>query len=121
MSAYRNWEFWGHNNDGTLLTSKQVEALIALDEFDLEDLTWEEGEMFGWGDTESIFSYDRVEEALEKFAALYPEVTVKVIVQYETEPCPDGFMVKGGNVRPFSGHVVYTYDDDGQEVDLDDY
>lgn len=117
MSAYRTWEFWGHNNDGTLLTDKQVECLIALDEYDLDCLTWEEAEMFGWGETESIFAYDRIEEALKKFSTLYPEVTVKVIVHYETESCPDGFMVKGGKVRPFSGHVVYTYDDDGTTVE----
>ena len=121
MSAYRTWEFWGRNNDGSLLTSKQIEGLISLDEYDLDAMTWDEHENFGWGHTESINAYDRIEEVLEQFAALYPEVTVKVIVQYETEPCPDGFMVKGGKVRPFSGHVVYTYDDDGAEVSLNDY
>lgn len=119
MGMYRTWEFSGRNNDGSYLTSRQIECLVALDEYDLENLTFEEGDLlFGWGNTESIGAYEGIMDALEKFAAIYPEVRLFVTDQEGSEYA---IFVKGGKVREATGRVVYTFDDDGEEVDLDDY
>ena len=119
MSIYRSWEFHGENNDGTALYSKQIECLIALDEFDLDGLEWEDGEeMFGFGDTSSSGAYERIFEALIEFAEIYPEVILTVLVHSETDSCPDGFRVQDGKVREFTGFITYRYDDDGTEVKM---
>ena len=121
MSAYRTWEFYGYHNDGTGLTSKEIEALVSFDEFDLENLEWEDGEvLFGWGTTESNGAYDRVEDAIREFKMIYPEVALTVIVQYESEPCPDAFFSRGGTskVSTLSSKLIYYDDETGEEVEI---
>lgn len=121
MSVYRNWEFHGCHNDGGALTSKEIEALVSFDEFDLSCLTWEDGEeLFGWGDTESAFSYDRIEEAIRDFKKIYPEIRLFVSCQYETEVCPDGFFSRSGTseVRTLSSRLTYYDDETGEEVEI---
>ena len=117
MSIYIRWEFYGHNGEkAECLTSKQIESLVALDEYDLEDMNWEEDYLFGWGKTESNFAYDHIEEALTKFAKLWPDVSAKVLAYYETEPAPYGFLLEHGECIPFTGQIRYYRDDNGQEV-----
>ena len=117
MSTYIRWEFYGHNGEKTEhLTSKQIEALVALDEYDLEQMTWEEDYLFGWGDTTSSSAYNQIEEALGKFAALYPDASVKVLAFFETEPAPYGFLIENGTCVPFTGKLKYYRDDNGEEV-----
>ncbi len=122
MGVYRTWEFSGKNNDGSPLTSKQIECLVALNESDLEEFTWEQGgKAFGWGETTSIGAYERIYTTLTEFASLYPEVSMFVSVQVECEPAPFAVFVRGGKVREATGKITYYFDDDGEEVDLNDY
>ena len=117
MSTYIRWEFYGHNGEkAEPLTSKQIESLVALDEYDLEVMNWEEEYLFGWGETESSFAYDRIEEALTEWAKIWPNISAKVLAYYETEPAPDGFLLERGNCIPFTGQIKYYRDDNGQEV-----
>ena len=118
MSTYIRWEFYGHNGDAKAepLTSKQIECLVALDEYDLEGMNWGQDYLFGWGETESNLAYDRIEEALTKFAELHPDVTIKVLAYYETEPAPYGFLLENGECIPFTGQIKYYRDDNGGEV-----
>lgn len=121
MSAYRNWTFRGCHEDGSPLTSKEIEALVALDEFDLQGLEWEQGDdLFGWGDTESIGSYDRIEDAISAFKMMHPEIRLAVIAQYESEPCPDAFFSQCGEtaVHTLSSRLVFFDDETGEEVDI---
>ena len=111
MSIYINWEFYGHN-----MTTKQIETLVSLDEYDLEELEWEEEYLFGYGQTDSHCAYDRIKEALEEFAKIYPDVSIKVVAFYETEVAPCGFLVENGKCISFTGKITYYRDDNGQEV-----
>lgn len=119
MSQYRTWEFRGFHQDGSPLASREIEALVAFDEFDLECMTWEQGDaLFGWGDTQSIGSYDRIEEAIREFMKVYPEIRLTVICQYEAEPCPDAFFSEAGtaDVQTLSSRLTYYDDETGKEV-----
>jgi len=117
MSTYIRWEFYGHNGDNTEpLTSKQIECLVALDEYDLEGMNWEQDYLFGWGETTSDSAYDHIEEALTEFAKLWPDISVKVLAYYETEPAPYGFLLECGECIPFTGQIKYYRDDNGEEV-----
>ena len=117
MGQCIRWEFYGHNGDKTEpLTSKQIECLVALDEYDLENMTWEEDYLFGWGETESSFTYDRIEEALKEWAKMWPNISAKVLAYYETEAAPYGFLLERGNCIPFTGQIKYYRDDNGEEV-----
>lgn len=120
MSIYRTWEFRGSHKDGSFLTRKEVEALISFDEFDLEILKWEEGELFGWGMTESIGAYDRIENAIREFKMINPDVTLIVIAQYESEPCPNAFFSRSGEtaVHTLSSRLTYYDDETGEEVEI---
>lgn len=120
MSIYRTWEFRGSHKDGSFLTRKEVEALISFDEFDLENLKWEEGELFGWGTTESIGAYDRIEEALKRFKVQYPEFQLTVICQCDSQPCPDAFFSRSGEteVHTLSSRLIYYDDETGEEVEI---
>ena len=121
MSVYRTWEFRGCHQDGIPLSSREIEALVSFDEFDLECITWEEGDaLLGWGDTESIGSYERIEEAIREFKKVYPEIRLTVICQYEAEPCPDAFFSKCGEteVHSLSSRLTYYDDDTGEEVEI---
>lgn len=121
MSIYRTWEFRGCHQDGSPLGSREIEALVSFDEFDLECMTWEEGDtLFGWGQTESIGAYDRVEEAVREFKNVYPDIRLLVTVQYEAEPCPDAFFSKSGEteVHALSSRLVYFDDETGEEVKI---
>lgn len=117
MSTYIRWEFYGHNGEkAEPLTSRQIESLVALDEYDLEIMNWEEEYLFGYGVTESNCAYDRIEEALGEFAKMYPDVCMKVLACYETEVSPCGFLLENGECIPFTGKVTYYRDDNGEEV-----
>ena len=121
MSVYRSWTFRGCHEDGSPLTSKEIEALVAFDEFDLQDLEWEQGDdLFGWGDTESIWSYDHIEDAIREFKMAHPEIRLTVTVQYESEPCPDAFFSRCGEtaVHTLSSRLVFFDDETGEEVDI---
>jgi len=116
MSTYIRWEFYGHNGEKEeCLTEDQVKHLIALDHFDLEDLEWEEAYLFGWGSTCSHCAYDRIKEALEEFARIYPDVSIKALAFYETEAAPCGFLVENGKCISFTGKITYYRDDNGEE------
>lgn len=119
MAASIDWNFNGRNNDGTVFTSKQIEALIALDEFDFlpgciefNDRYYE----FATGITESYGSRERIREAVEQFAKLYPETRLVVTYKYDFEWYPEGFIAEGGEVVDITGHVTFTRDDNGEEV-----
>lgn len=117
MSMNVSWEFYGHNGEKTSpLTSKQIESLVGLDEYDLDGMEWEEEYLFGWGETSSCYAYDRIEEALTIFAALYPDVSVKAVAFYEADPIPGGFLVEHGKCTTFTGKITYYRDDNGEEV-----
>lgn len=119
MSIYIRWEFYGHNGDAIAehLTSKQIESLVALDEFDLEGMNWEQEEyLFGFGETESNAAYDHIEEALTEFAKLWPDVSAKVLAYCDSAPAPYGFLLENGKCIPFTGQIRYYRDDNGQEV-----
>ena len=119
MAGTYEWTFNGKNADDSFLTSKQIEALIALDEFDLDtgEINFENGCYdFGTGVTQSYGAVTRIREALEKFSKLYPAARLTVIYKYETDWCPDGFIVEGGEVVDITGHIVYSRDDNGKEV-----
>lgn len=121
MSTDRSWTFRGCHEDGSPLTSKEIEALVALDEFDLEYLEWEQGDdLFGWGDTESIGSYDRIGDAISAFKMMHPEIRLAVIAQYESEPCLDAFFSRCGEtaVHTLSSRLVFFDNDTGEEVDI---
>ena len=121
MSIYRTWEFRGFHKDGSPLTSREIEALVSFDERDLGSLTWETGgALFGWGDTQSLGSYDRIEEAVREFMMVYPEIRLTVICQYEAEPCPDAFFSRCGEtaVHCLSSRLVYYDDETGEEVEI---
>jgi len=117
MGQYIRWEFYGHNGEKTEhLTSKQIESLVALDEYDLESMTWEEEYLFGFGETESNLAYDRIEEALTEFSKMWPDVSAKVLAYYDTEAAPYGFLLENGECIPFTGEIRYYRDDNSQEV-----
>lgn len=117
MSCYIRWEFYGHNGEkAEFLTEDQVKALIALDEYDLEELEWEEEYLFGYGQTASHCAYDRIEEALDEFAKIYPDVSIKALAFYETDTNPIGFLVEHGKCIPLTGKITYYRDDNGEEV-----
>ena len=115
MSVYRDWEFYAKNNDGTFLSSKQIECLIAFDEHDLRGMEWYSYDsVIGNGCTNSSFSYDRIRDAVECFGLLYPEVNMTVLVDCNGEK--GGFMLRGGKVQDFSSCIVYL-DSEGRELD----
>jgi len=122
MSANVEWIFSGVNkNTGKCLTSKQIEALVALDEFDLatDDFTWDaDYKEFGEGHTESSFAVERIQEAAQEFSKLYPEIRLVILYKYDTAWNPDGFVTEGGEIREFTGCVRYTFDDNGEEVKM---
>jgi len=121
MSIYRTWEFRGCHKDGSPMTSREIEALVSFDERDLDSMTWETGDsLFGWGDTQSISSYDRIEDAVRDFKMVYPEIRLTVICQYEAEPCPDAFFSKSGEteVHTLSSRLNYYDDETGEEVEI---
>lgn len=114
MSCYMDWEF----KTKKPLTSHQIEALVALDEFDLCCDGWDMDSMyFGEISTESCGALMRIEEALHKWAELYPEEHIIVSYRYDTSWNPDGYEVKNGKVYPITGHVVYTYDNTGEKME----
>ena len=122
MSAYVDWNFYGKNTKtGNLLTSKQIEAFVALDEFDLlnDNFSWDTDYYeFGEGYTESSFAVDHIRETVEKFSKLYPEIRIVALYKYDIAWNPDGFIAENGEVREITGHVKYTYDDNGEEVTI---
>lgn len=115
MSMYRDWEFHGRNNNGSFLSSKQIECLIALDEFDLDGMEWKDYDtLIGSGFTESFGAYERIEKALDEFAFRYPEANMTVFVDCNGEKC--GFMLRNGKVQAFTSCTVYL-DGEGRELD----
>lgn len=121
MGVYRNWEFQGCYEDGSPLSSRAIEALISFDEFDLDNMTWEMGDtLFGWGDTESIGAYERIEEAARMFAKAYPDVRLVVICRCEADVCPDALFSRSGEteVHSLSSRLTYYDDDTGEEVEI---
>ena len=119
MASVYEWNFNGKNADDSFLSSKQIEALIAFDEFDLDtgEVNFESGCYdFGAGTTESYGAVSRIREALEKFSKLYPEVRLTVLYKYDADWYPDGFIVEGGEVVDITGHITFTRDDNGEEV-----
>ena len=122
MSAYVDWNFYGKNTKtGKLLTSKQIEAFVAFDEFDLltDNFYWDTDYYeFGEGHTEATFAVDHIRETVEKFSKLYPEIRIVALYKYDAAWNPDGFIAENGEVREITGHVKYTYDDNGEDVTI---
>lgn len=117
MSCVVDWEFSGRHQSGEFLTSKEIEALVALNEQDLEDAHWEGGDEYLTSFcTESYGAVERIRKTLDDFAGRFPDVRLFVTYRYETAVCPDGFITEGGKVREITGNVVYTYDDTLEEV-----
>ena len=115
MSFYRDWEFYGKNKDGSFLSSKQIECLVALDEFDLESMEWyDDDTMICFGYTTSIYAYENILEAIVKYAEIYPEVILTAIVS--DDEGKGGFMLRNGKVQEFTSCTVYV-DDEGRELD----
>ena len=115
MSAYRDWEFYGKNKDGSFLSSKQIECLVALDEFDLDGMEWyEDDSMIGSGFTTSTFSYDHIKEAVKKYAEIYPSIILTVIVT--DDEGKGGFMIRNGKLQEFTSCTVYV-DKEGREIE----
>ena len=117
MSIYRSWEFTCN------ATKKQIDHLIALDECDFDNITFEDdaNKFFGYGDTTSIGSYERIKEALEEFASAYLKASIFVKVQQECESVPYAFVVKEGKVREATGRITFFFDDNNEEVNQNDY
>lgn len=121
MSIYRTWEFRGCHKDGSPLTSREIEALVSFDEFDLECMTWEMGDsLFGWGDTQSIGAYERIEEAVREFKKVYLDVRLVVICRCEVDVCPDALFSRSGEteVHSLSSRLTYYDDETGEEVEI---
>ena len=121
MSQYCTGEFRGCHQDGSPLASREIEALVAFDEFDLECMTWEQGDaLFGWGDTQSFGSYAHISDAISAFKMAYPEIRLTVICQYESEPCPDAFFSQCGEtaVHTLSSRLTYYDDETGEEMEI---
>ena len=115
MGVYREWEFYGKNKDGSSFSSKQIECLVALDEYDLEDMCWHcHDTAIGSGHTESSFAYDRIYQAVEKYAGIYPDVSLTVIADENGEKF--GFMIRNGKFQTFESSIIYT-DNEGREID----
>ena len=115
MGVYRDWEFYGKNKDGSFLSSKQIECLIALDEYDLDGMEWYDNDtVIGSGYTESSSAYERIGDAVQKYAAIYPEVNLTVIATDGMDKY--GFMIRGGKFQRFDSTIVYT-DEEGREID----
>ena len=115
MSIYRDWEFYGKNKDGSYLTSKQIECLVALDEFDLDGMEfYEDDTLFASGYTTSAFAYEHIQEAVEKYAEIYPEVSLTVIITEDEGK--GGFMIRNGKFQEFWASTVYV-DGEGREIE----
>lgn len=118
MSNPMSWEFHGRNKDWSPLTSKQIEALVALDEDDLlVESPWENEDTYlNSFDTESFGALTRIRSALEKWARLYPDAELFVMYRYECAWNPDGFLVKNGTVHDLTGHIKFSDDFTGEGV-----
>lgn len=115
MGVYRDWEFYGKNKDGSSLSSKQIECLVALDEQDLYGMEWKDDDtLIGSGYTESIYAYERIKAAVEQYAKIYPDVNLTVIADEYGEKY--GFMIRNGKFQTFESSIIYT-DDEGREID----
>ena len=115
MSVYRDWEFYGKNKDGSLLSSKQIECLVALDEQDLGEMEWSDSDtLICSGHTESIYVYERIKAAVEQYAKIYPDVNLTVIADEYGEKY--GFMIRNGKFQTFESSIIYT-DNEGREID----
>ena len=115
MSVYRDWEFYGKNKDGSKLYSKQIECLVALDEFDLENMEfYEDDTLFASGYTTSAFAYDHIREAVEKYAEIYPDVMLTVIMSDDIGK--GGFMIRNGKFQEFVSYTAYV-DMEGHEIE----
>lgn len=108
MSNPMRWQIEG------AMTEKQWDDLVALNPRDFESAEWDDDAIFF--DTESFGAITRIRLALERWAVMYPEVKAMVRYIYEASWIPDGFVVSGGTVRDMTGHLVFYYDDTGEEV-----
>lgn len=110
MSNPMRWQI-----DGAM-TRQQWEDLAALNPRDIESAEWDDTVICF--DTDSWGAVTRIRLALEKWSAMYPEVTALVRYMYDAAWNPDGFFVSGGTVRDVTGHLVFYYDDTGEEVKI---
>lgn len=117
MSMTMDWTIRGKHADGSCLTGEEVRELVALDEYDLEDAALEaDTEWLGDFFTDGRGAYADILSAVTAFAENHMDVKLEVTYRYETACCPDGFVAENGRIRHTTGHVTYTYDDNGEEV-----
>jgi len=113
------WNITGKHKDKSYLTGEEVRELQNLDEYHWGSEHFE-AETFYIADFEtcSISAWEDAKEAAAAFAANHPDVILTMEYQYDTAECPDAFRIEDGRVRDLTGHVVYTYDDNGEEVKI---
>jgi hypothetical protein len=117
MSQPIEWEIFGKHQDGTPLSSREIEALVALDEGDFEGADFgTEDELFCEMFTESAGAHMRMEAALTEYARMFPDICLTVLYRYDTAWNPDGYITKDGRLLEITGHVTYTLDETGEEV-----
>ena len=117
MGLYREWEFHGLNKDGSNLSYEQIDRLINMDEYDLFDMTcYDDDSLFGFGHTESFGAYERIFNAVQRHAFLYPEINMTVIVRKEPDAMDEGWIVRDGKIQTFTSKRIYL-DEQGNEID----
>ena len=121
MSAPMNWEIYGQHKDGFPLTSKEIEAFVALDEDDLLDADWTgaDGRYLTSFSTESIGAYSRITGAVADFAPRFPGVVLQVFFKNDLSFYPDMVEARNGECRFAHSRPCYVYDDsEEEEVEL---
>ena len=118
MSVCVSWEFIGLHQNGLYLTDDEVRELISCNPADWEGRHWEKDDQYlAAFRTESFRSCIAAKKALTRYAENHPDIVLQVTYQYENSVCPDGFLIEDGKLRDVTGHVYYTANDTGKELD----
>lgn len=121
MSYPMDWQVYGAHKDGSELTSKEIEAFVALDEDDLllDDLDWKPvGSFLASFSTESCGAYTRITDAVEKYAKLFPDVILQVVFRDDLEFYPDMVEARDGAYHEAHAAKRFRYDDTDEEVSM---
>lgn len=121
MSAPMDWEIYGQHKDSSPLTSKEIEAFVALDEDDLLDADWTgaDGRYLTSFFTESIGAYSRITGAVADFAPRFPDVILQVIFKDDLSFFPDMVEARNGACRFAHSRPCYVYDDAAEEEEVE--
>lgn len=113
------WNITGKHKDGSTLTEEEVRELQSLDQYHWENEDFESGTFYiADFETCSISAWEDARDAASAFAANHPDIILTMEYQYDTAECPDAFRIEDGRMRELTGHVVYTYDDTKEEVNI---